>query len=70
LSLVNYPIFKSSIILFETEQGEYEGIYEGNKILVKLNKDYPNNNTKYSIYFLGACLGLDELPKTWEIDYR
>ena len=54
--------FENSIILFQTEQGEHESIYEGNKMLVRLNEDYPDKNTKYSIYFLGVCLGLDELP--------
>lgn len=70
MSLVNVPIFESPVILFETEQGEFAGVFEGNKVLVKLNEDYPDNNTKYSVHFLGACIGLDELPSCWQIDYR
>lgn len=70
MSLVNVPIFESPVLLFETEQGEFAGVFEGNEVLVKLNEDYPNENTKYSIYFLGSCIGLDELPSCWQIDYR
>jgi len=70
MNLVNVPIFESPVLLFETEQGEFAGVFEENKVLVKLNNDYPNENTKYSIYFLGACIGLDELPSCWQIDYR
>jgi hypothetical protein len=70
MSLVNYPIFESPIVLFETEKGEYAGVFEGNNIIVKLNKDYFDNNTKYSVYFLNALVGLDELPNCWEVDYR
>jgi len=68
MNLVNVPIFESPVLLFETEQGEFAGVFEENKVLVKLNNDYPNENTKYSIYFLGACIGLDELPSCWQID--
>lgn len=70
MDLVNYPIFESPIVLFETEQGEYAGSFEGENILVKLNTDFPDSNTRYSVYFLNACIGLDELPNCWDIDYR
>ncbi len=84
--LKRYPIFESKIILFETEQSlsrkagigsEFAGVFEGDKILVKLNEDYPDENRKYSVYFLDACTGLNslsrffgKLPNCWEIDYR
>ena len=51
MSLENIPIFESPIVLFETEQGEYAGVFVGNNILVKLYKDYPDNNTKYQSTF-------------------
>lgn len=70
MSLVNYPIFESPVLLFETETGEFAGVFEGSNVLVKLNADYPDNNTKYSVHFLNAWVGLDELPSCWEIDYR
>lgn len=49
MSLLNYLIFESPIVLFKTETGEYVGVFEGNEVLVKLNNDYPNENTKYSV---------------------
>lgn len=70
MNLVNYQIFESPLVLFETETGEYTGVFEGNKVLVKLNNDYPDNNTKYSVYFLNKWVGIDELPSCWEIDCR
>ena len=70
MNLVNYPIFESEILLFEAEQGEFAGSFEGDKVLVKVNEDYPDENRKYSVYFLNACIGLDELPSCSEIDYR
>ena len=41
MSLVNYPIFESPVLLFETEAGDYAGSFEGDNILVKLNNDSP-----------------------------
>lgn len=70
MQLVNYPLFESAILLFENEQGEFVGAFNGENIRVKLNADFPDENTRYSIYFLGGCVGLDELPPLWEIDYR
>ena len=70
MQLVNYPIFESAILLFENEHGEFVGAFNGENIRVKLNTDFPNENTRNSIYFMGACVGLDELPPLWEIDYR
>lgn len=70
MQLVNYPIFESVILLFENELGEFVGAFNGENIRVKLNADFPDENTRYSIYFLGGCVGLDELPPLWEIDYR
>ena len=70
MSIAVYPIFSSPVVLFETDQeGEYAGVFEGNKVLVKSNDDYPNN-TKYTVYFLNTCVGLDELPDYWEIDFK
>jgi hypothetical protein len=70
MRLVDYPVFSSPVVLIETEtHGQYVGVFEGNEVLVKTNIDYPNN-TKYSVYFLSACIGLDELPTCWAIDYR
>lgn len=70
MQIENIPIFERAVQLFENEQGEFVGVFEGKPILVKLNADYPSENTKYSIYFMGACVGLDELPPLWAVDYR
>ena len=68
MSITHYPIFSSPVVLRETEtHGQYVGVFEGNTVLIVLNADYPNN-TKYSVYFLGACIGIDELPSCWQVD--
>ena len=70
MRLVDYPIFSSPVVLFETEtHGQYVGVFEGNEVFVKSNTDYPNN-TRYSVHFLNTCVGLDELPECWEIRNR
>jgi hypothetical protein len=50
--LENYPIFEIAVLLFENEQGEFGGVFNGDNIRVKLNADFPDENTRYSIYFL------------------
>ena len=70
MSIAVYLIFSSPVVLFETEtHGQYVGVFEGNKVLVNLNSDYPNN-TRYSVHFQNTCVGLDEFPECWEIDFR
>jgi hypothetical protein len=48
------------LVWLGTESGEYSEIFERNKIMVRLNKDYTIEITKYSVYFLNIWLGFDE----------
>ena len=57
---MNYPNIESSLAFFVTEPVEYSEIFEGIKIMARLNKNFTNEIIKYSVYFLNIWVGIDE----------